>query len=137
MQKAEQLLLAIQNVAKKLREFKIKEIENSGYMDFSISNFRYIEEIHNMGNPTFVELTNRMGLSKPTVTLMVAKLIEKEYVTKTKSEQDGRIYYLSLTPKGEKLINDYNKVYKNFIDQVASRFDEQEIETLVSLLRRM
>ncbi len=137
MQKAEQLLLAIQNVAKKLREFKIKEIENSGYMDFSISNFRYIEEIHNMGNPTFMELTNRMGLSKPTVTLMVAKLIEKEYVTKSKSEQDGRIYYLSLTPKGEKLINDYNKVYKNFIDQVASRFDEQEIETLVSLLRRM
>ena len=137
MNKIEELILTIQSVAKKLREIKAQELENSDFPDFSLSNFRYIEEIYNMGNPTFIELTNRLGLSKPTVTLMIAKLIEKGFVKKMRSGTDGRIYHLSLTGNGEKIIKDYNKIYQKFVDRAASKYDENELALLISLLKRM
>lgn len=137
MSKVEELLITIQGVAKKIRRIKEKELENTEMNDFSMTNFRYIEEIYNLKNPTFVELTNKLGYSKPTVTLMIAKLIEKDFVTKTKSEGDGRIYYIGLTPKGEKLIESYNKVYANFINDISTRYNDDEMDILISLLRRM
>jgi MarR family transcriptional regulator, 2-MHQ and catechol-resistance regulon repressor len=137
MTKAAELLLTIQGVSKKIREIKEKELESMELQDFSMSSFRYIEEIHNLDNPTFVELTHKLGYSKPTVTLMVAKLIEKGFVTKTKSKGDGRVYFLGLSSKGEKIIESYNKVYSSFINEVSDRYDEKEINTLISLLKRM
>ena len=137
MDKAEELLSSIQGVSKKLRAIKEKQLEKSNLQDFSLSHFRYIEEIYNMKNPTFVELTKQLGLNKSTVTLMIAKLIEKGYVTKTRSKEDGRIYYLSLTGLGEKIVKDYNKVYKEFVSQIVSKFDSTEIDLLVSLLQRI
>jgi len=137
MNKAEELLITIQGVAKKLREIKEKELENAELQDFSMVNFRYIEEIYNLKNPTFVELTNQLNYSKPTVTLMVAKLIEKGFVTKTKSKGDGRVFYLGLTSKGEKIIESYNKLYASFINEISSRYNNKELDTLISLLRRM
>ncbi len=137
MNKAEELLLTIQGVAKKIREIKEKELENAELQDFSMASFRYIEEIYNLKNPTFVELTNQLNYSKPTVTLMVAKLIEKGFVTKTKSKGDGRVFFLGLTTKGEKIIESYNKVYASFINEISSRYNNKEMDTLISLLKRM
>ncbi len=137
MNKAEELLITIQGVSKKIRKIKEKELENIELHDFSMANFRYVEEIYNLKNPTFVELTNKLKYSKPTVTLMVAKLIEKEFVTKTKSEGDGRVFYLGLTEKGEKIIESYNKVYACFISEISSRYNDEEMDTLISLLKRM
>ncbi|MCF8395675.1 MAG: MarR family transcriptional regulator [Melioribacteraceae bacterium] len=137
MNKAEELLITIQGIAKKIREIKEKELASAELQDFSMASFRYIEEIHNLKNPTFVELTNKLNYSKPTVTLMVAKLIEKGFVTKTKSKGDGRVYYLGLSAKGEKIIESYNKVYSSFINEISSRYDSKEMDTLISLLKRM
>ncbi len=137
MNRAEELLITIQRVSKKIRMIKEKELESVELQDFSMASFRYIEEIYNLGNPTFVELTNQLGYSKPTVTLMVAKLIEKGFITKTKSRGDGRVYYLGLSPKGERIIESYNKVYTGFINEVSARYNDNEIDTLISLLKRM
>ena len=137
MNKAEDLVQVIQDISKKLRNIKEEEIKSIELNDFSINSFKYIEEIHNLKSPTFIELANKLGYSKPTVTLMVANLIKKGYVTKTNSEHDKRVYYLSLTAKGEEVITSYKNIYIKFIDQVSKRFNEEEMNTLITLLKRM
>lgn len=137
MDKAEELLFTIQGVSKKIRKIKENELENTNMQDFTMASFRYIEEIYSLGSPTFVELTNKLGYSKPTVTLMIAKLIDKGFVNKTKSKGDKRIYHLELSTKGKSIIESYNKVYKKFIKEISSRYNDKELDTLISLLKKM
>lgn len=137
MNKAEELVSAIQGVAKKLRNIKEQKFDQGTFQNFTLATFRYLEEIYRLGNPTFVELTKQMGLSKPTVTLTIAKLIEKGVVTKTRSKEDGRSYKLRLTKQGVKIIETYNAVYQEFVDQIATKYKEDELDTLISLLNRM
>lgn len=137
MKQAEELIYVIQSITRNIRELKEKEIENMELQDFSFSYFRYIEAVNMLEKPTFVELTMKMGLSKPTVTIMVNKLIDKGFIQKTKSPEDGRIYYLSLTAKGKEIIDSYNDIYKKYTEQIADRFNKKEMDILISLLKRM
>lgn len=137
MTKAEQLLEAIQSVSKKLRDLKAKHVEQTDLQDLSLANFRYIEVIHSLGDPTFNELAKRLGLSKPTVTVMIAKLIEMGLVTKTKSQLDKRSYRLNLTDKGTNVIQQYSTIQKIFAEQIISKFNDDETTNLISLLKRI
>ncbi len=137
MSKAEQLMEALQGVSEKLHELKAKQIEQSDFQNLSMANFRYIEVIHKLGEPTFNELAKRLELSKPTVTVMVAKLIEMGLVSKSKSQDDRRSYQLSLTQKGTGVIDQYNIMHKVFAEQIVSRLKDGELETLVSLLKKI
>lgn len=133
----DELLYAIQSVSGKLQKLKAQEVENLNVKDFSVANFRYLEELNKLGNPSFAELTDKLGLSKPTVTVMVNKLIDKGLIRKMKSQDDGRVYYLNLTDQGQQIINAYEGVFFEFKNQIAAKFNAEELETLAGLLKRI
>jgi len=137
MNQTEELFNVIQSISRKLRDIKEQEIENIKIKDFSLSSFKYIEAIYKMKSTTFIEMAKELKLSKPTVTIMVNKLIEKGFIQKTKSSKDGRVYYLNLTEKGQKIIESYEKIYKKFSERIAELFDKEEMDTLISLLKKI
>jgi DNA-binding Lrp family transcriptional regulator len=49
------------------------------------------------------DLADKIHRTKPTVTVLVDKLVELGYVTKEKSYEDSRVTYISLTEKGAAL----------------------------------
>ena len=137
MNRAEKLISVIQKIAGNLRELKEKEIDNMNLQDFTFAYFRYLEAVNKQGNPTFIELTEKLQLSKPTVTIMINKLIDKGLISKERSREDGRIYNLSLSEKGKHIVETYNAIYEKYINQIANRFNDKEMEILISLLERM
>lgn len=137
MNKTEELLLVIQSISRKLRSLKEEEIKNIDLNDFSFSYFRYIEAIHKLKNPTFLDLATELKLSKPTVTIMVNNLIEKGYVTKQKSSSDKRFYNLALTEVSKKIIQSHSKMFREFTKGIAARFTDEEIESLIYLLKKI
>jgi DNA-binding MarR family transcriptional regulator len=53
---------------------------------------------------TITDLVDRLALTQSTVTELVQRAEEAELVVREPSATDGRVVYLRLTPKGERLV---------------------------------
>lgn len=137
MEKTEELLFALQNASRKLRDFKENEIENLDIEDFPFSYFRYLEAIDELVEPNFIELAQFLGLSKPTITVMVNKMIQKGFIQKSRSALDKRNYKLNLTEKGKGIIEGYGRSQQKFVEDIASRFNDEELDVFIALLLRV
>jgi DNA-binding MarR family transcriptional regulator len=118
-------------------ELESKALQESELSELSLKQMVYLESIARMEQPTFSDLARRLGVSKPSVTAIVSKLIEKGYVEKMQSAEDKRIFYILLTEKGHGL----NKMHSNLHRQIANHFssalEPSEINQLGLLLHKV
>lgn len=100
---------------------------------FSMNHFYYLESIYQLGTPTFSELSQKLSVTKPAVTTMVNKLEKQGYVAKTQSEQDKRVFYIHLTPKGQKIFTATQDIYQKFVGELKKHLSKEEIIQLESI----
>ena len=74
---------------------RIKDKEEA----LSSSEYICLECIYLMGSPTISQFAHFMDISSPNATYKVKQLIKKGFITKEKSEDDGREYLLVPTQK--------------------------------------
>ncbi len=55
----------------------------SGVSQLTISQFQYIDTIHELEQPTITEIAQKLSIAKASVSNSINKLIEKGFVTKT------------------------------------------------------
>jgi DNA-binding MarR family transcriptional regulator len=116
--------------------------EESAREQFHLSSMtptqmQYLNAFNSLENPNLTELAIALRLSKPTVKVAVDKLIEKDFVYKTRSDSDGRSEILHLTEKG-KLINqmqDYH--FRRVAELFFRRLTGEETEILIGLLAKV
>lgn len=137
MEKGVLLLQVIQNLSNTIREIKEREFHVADYQNLSVASMHYINVISQMHNPTFVELANKLGFSKPSVTIMVNKLLDMGYVEKNRSHEDGRVFYISLTEKGKNIAKAFNDAQYKVVEHVATKLRDEEIDTLIALLTKI
>ncbi|MEG2070428.1 MAG: MarR family transcriptional regulator, partial [Bacteroidales bacterium] len=89
------------------------------------------------GNPNITELASEMQLTKPTVTVTIDKLLEKEYVTKVQSDEDRRNSHLHLTEKGKRINDMHEYAHKRFSELITETLEPDEIDQLVVLLGKL
>jgi DNA-binding MarR family transcriptional regulator len=100
------------------------------------TQMHYLETIDMLHNPNITELARTLKLTKPTVTVSIDKLIEKDFLYKVQSDEDRRSAHLHLTEKG-KLINQMHDYYHRRIAESFSRkLDKEELDTLIGLLTK-
>lgn len=120
----------------------IGQMEEVAKGQYSLSNLshnqmHYIETINMLDNPSITELASALKLTKPTVTVAVDKLIEKEYIFKVQSDEDRRSAHLHLTEKG-KLINQMHDYAHNSIaESFSKKLNDKELSTLIDILNKV
>lgn len=81
-----------------------------------------IQVIHTVGgNPaiTVTEVSRLLGLTKGTVSPIVNRLVQKGYLRKTRSSQDGRKVQLAITDRGEAAAQGYEKYAEEYVSHYA------------------
>ena len=68
---------------------------------------------------------------------MVNKFVKMDCVYKEKSSKDGRIFYIRLTEKGQKIARAEENALLRVIEKMADSLDEKEIDTLINLLEKV
>ena len=73
------------------------------------------------GNPgiTVTELSLQLGLTKGTVSPIVNRLVERDYLKKARSAQDGRKLQLEITEKGGIAFQGYEKYAEEYVSLYA------------------
>ena len=111
--------------------------EQYSFKDLTLTQMHYLEMISELENPNLTELAAAMKLTKPTITVLVDKLIEKELVYKVKSDADRRSTHLHLTERG-KLINQMHEyAHRRIVEQIEKKIDEDEMAQLMALLEKI
>lgn len=111
--------------------------EKYNFKDLTLTQMHYLEMISELQNPNLTELAVAMKLTKPTITVLVDKLIEKELVYKVQSDADRRSTHLHLTERG-KLINQMHAyAHHRMVEQIEKNIDEKEMTQLILLLEKI
>ncbi|MCR8896034.1 MULTISPECIES: MarR family winged helix-turn-helix transcriptional regulator [Gordonia] len=83
------------------------------------------------------EVTSVTGISGASTTKNVERLVKMGLVERERLERDGRVVLLSLTPEGRELVEEQFPRRLESERQMLDGLDDEEIETLIELLRRI
>lgn len=101
------------------------------------SEFGVLELIHHKGKQPVQKVAERILVTSGTITYVIDKLINKNYVYKTRCGQDKRVYYVDLTPEGkdyiEKLFEDHVAFLDDLLTGISIEDKAQLTESLFSL----
>ena len=134
MGKLEEMIAKVSDYMSRMEE-EAKEQYN--FKDLTITQMHYLEVISELVNPNLTELATAMNLTKPTITVQVDRLIEKELISKVQSDADRRSTHLHLTERG-KLINQMHEyAHRRIAEQIEKKIDSEELIQLTQLLEKM
>jgi MarR family transcriptional regulator, 2-MHQ and catechol-resistance regulon repressor len=85
------------------------------------AQFDIIATLGNTAGMTYKELGERTLITKGTLTGVIERLEQKELVTRARSTQDARSWFIRLTPAGERLFAD---VFPRVIQRGATVFEQ-------------
>jgi DNA-binding MarR family transcriptional regulator len=105
--------------------------------ELSMRQIVYLETIAALGEPTFSDLAHRLGISKPSVTAIVDKLIQKGYLERVQSDADRRVFHVHLTEKGRHLSETHHAVHARIAGQIAQALSGPELAEFARLLQKI
>ena len=116
-----------------------KSLRQAGGGDLSIAEFHTLECIGHGEEcrRTVGEIAESLGVTVPTVTVCVNKLVKKGYVTKTRSEKDARIAIIELTPEGRKMNHLHHFFHEQMVLDISRELTEEELECLFRCVRKL
>lgn len=130
-------LLFIEQYHEVLREADEAEMKATGLPDITIHQFFYLQEIRQKKVTTLTELANALNVTKPSANGVVSRLIKEGFLSRTRSEEDQRKYFLSLTDKGRLVFHHKELAYKKFIRLVESCTTEEQQKLLAESFQIM
>lgn len=116
-----------------------KNLKHAGNGELSIVEFHTLECIGRGDDQrrTVGELAEALGVTVPTVTVCINKLVKKGYVTKTRSEKDARIAIIELTPAGSKMNRLHRFFHEQMVLAISHEFDDEEMDCLLRCIRKL
>jgi DNA-binding MarR family transcriptional regulator len=111
--------------------------EQGGFSDLSMRQLLYLEAIALMEHPTFSELAEQLAVTRPSVSAIVQKLIKLGYVTKVRSTEDGRVYHVDLTSKGEQLSELHDHTHRMLAQRLTQNLSQIEIQQMAALVQKV
>jgi len=131
------VLATVEMISQLMGELESKAFEQEGFSDITMNQMHYLETIASIDDPTSAHIAEKLGVTRPSVSTIVKKLVDAGYLTKTRSEIDGRIYYLHLSPKGLRFNELHNEVHSILARRIIENLSQDEIESLAALLGKI
>lgn len=127
----------ITNFSDLIEKILEETFDQSDFSDLTASQFQYLKDLVKMKSPTLTELAREVGLTKPTVTVLIDKLTEKGYVKRVHSDEDKRVTHLYIDKKGTKINALREVAHDRIAEKIRSGLNESETAILTQLLRKI
>jgi DNA-binding MarR family transcriptional regulator len=133
----EHLCAVLENLLKMKNECSCTIFSECGLSDMTVKQIAYLKVIDQQGEVTFSRLAEITRTSKPTVTEMINKCVRMECVYREQSPEDGRIQYIRLTDKGQKIAQAEQTALRRMIERMMESLDEHELNLLIGILGKV
>lgn len=127
------------NYGSKLLKNKLnKELEEE---NITASQFATIKDIEtNSKNKEVVvakEIAERLGMDKPTMSGIISRLIDKDYLSKNVNPNDKRSFALKLTKKAKLKLKTLEQISNSVLDEALRNLNKIEIESFENTLNKI
>lgn len=110
---------------------KMSSWENGIVSDRQISlpQMHLLEVVGNNEVLRMKELSEKLGVTTGTLTVMVHRLITKGYLTKERDSEDKRSYFVKLTDLGKEEYENHHHLHGHLIDEIVNSLGEKDAES--------
>ncbi|WP_368652792.1 MarR family winged helix-turn-helix transcriptional regulator [Ornithinibacillus sp. 4-3] len=105
--------------------------------DLGVSNVLTLGFINNNKKARPSDISKKLGLTPPTVTHLVEKLVKKELVERVLDDSDRRIIYLVITEKGKEVLKRANIEGQVLRREMFLKLTEEERAQLLALYEKL
>jgi len=103
----------------------------------TLSEFGVLEFLYHKGDQPIQEIAKKILVTSGTITYVINKLIEKNFVERKQCTNDKRIFYIHLTKKGERKIAEIFPDHEKFLDDLFKGLAEGEKNLLIAKLKKL
>ena len=115
----------------------MEEYKEVGLGDIVPAHGGIIYALGSQSELSMKELARLMQRDNSTITTLVDKLERLGYVTRFKSSEDGRVYRVRLTDKGQQAHKWVISISRKTLKKMYGGLDEEEQDQLVALLTKV
>jgi len=105
--------------------------------DLSVTEIHTIEAIGMYKARTMTEVANDLNITVGTLTTAITKLVKKDYVERTRGEEDRRSVMIDLTRKGKLAYRVHEKFHQDMINETINGLTDEEEEVLIGSLEKV
>ncbi len=122
---------------KNIMEIEEKYLITPEFKDISVNDMHIIEAIGIDESKNMSMVAKMVSVTVGTLTIAINSLVKKGYVNRVRSEQDRRVVYISLTPKGERAYRHHEEFHRQMILATIDGLSEEETKILVKALSNL
>lgn len=82
-------------------------------------------------------VANELNVSNSHITAVTEKLINKGFVTRSRSTSDRRVVYLEITEQGKDLVAKMEGAKKQYLQERFSALSEEEMNIMISISKKL
>ncbi|MBC3795538.1 MarR family transcriptional regulator [Acetobacterium tundrae] len=121
----------------KLLQMEADFLEEGQARDITIKQVYYLRIIDQNYRVTFSQLAQETRNSKPTITELISKFISMGCVYRERSPEDGRVYFIYLTPKGKSIARAEEKTQVLLVERITNSLTDEELDQFITLLNKI
>ena len=83
---------------------------------------------------TVSKLADLLGITKSAVTMKVNELVKRGFLTKTQSETDKRVFFLTLHPEMQDIYDRFGNIFTAIGQKMAGKYTPEELSLFCRML---
>lgn len=99
--------------------------------------FIALQWLHELGDMTIGDLSNKMYLAFSTTTDLVDRMEKNKLVVRIRDDQDRRVVFIHLLEEGERIIEEVIEKRQDYLQDILTEFDLKEVQNLSDYLLRL
>ena len=124
----------LMRAANSLRTTAARQLDPTG---LTLSQFAVLEALYHLGPMSLSEVAKKILTTGGNLTMVSSNLEKQGLVSRKCSTEDARVYILSLTPKGKKLIAEIFPEHAAAITAAVEALSPRDQKTLSELCRTL
>lgn len=101
------------------------------------TQFLILVSLHAKGTCTMGAIASHLKVSMPTVTGLINRLFEADYIKRIPQDEDRRQIVIALTPKAHEFLKEFQTLIAKRWMEVLDVLNEKEIEQMHSIVNKL
>ena len=127
----------VEVITRAFAQLQARVVREGEFAELSLRQISCLDLIQRLEEPTPSNLARELGITKPSVSALVARLLETGFICKERSHADGRSFHLHLTAKGIEMMHAHQRVHEALAQHLLAGLDERQQDQLVALLAKV
>lgn len=125
------------NLFNHVMDLEAKAVITEEYRDITNNDMHIIEAIGVEEPRNMSEIARRLSITVSTLTTNMNGLEKKGYIVRTRSVEDKRVVYVTLTEKGKKAFYHHRDFHRKMIRALVKDLNEEDMGVLYRCLKNL